>query len=296
MDNNENIISELNLIALNVPEDLSPIEKVRWVYIKLGSLFSYDYNFTNKQNRIDFSSDYVSRYQTCVGISNILNLILNNIDQNIKCETITRDGANIRGIYDEKHVANLVTFKTGEKIIIDLTLDLYLIQSGCQTKEFGFTTSSSGEEDIVSLYECREMDFKMGIMQSGQYTDNKIQSVIDKLDFSNSDFENEIDIKMKSINSLFIPFKGFQESKNYINMLFGKILKHNYKEFNLKYNDKMISCFVIFDDDNEVWYLLDSTIGLVKTNPKNIKNMFDNGFTTRSNTIYDYLDKKNITR
>ena len=43
----ENVVGELNLLLLNIPDNLSLIEKIRWLYIKVGKLFSYDYRIAN---------------------------------------------------------------------------------------------------------------------------------------------------------------------------------------------------------------------------------------------------------
>ena len=80
----ENIINELNLILFNVPQDINLLEKIRWLYIKTGEIFSYDYRISNNidyaTTKLDFSKNYINRYQTCTQISYIFNLMLNYID------------------------------------------------------------------------------------------------------------------------------------------------------------------------------------------------------------------------
>ena len=39
----QNIIPSINFIATSMPDDLTDLEKVRYIYINLGKLFSYDY-------------------------------------------------------------------------------------------------------------------------------------------------------------------------------------------------------------------------------------------------------------
>ena len=73
---NENVIDEINLVALNVPDNITPLEKVRWVYIKLGNIFCYDYNYLDKGKDyfgINYEDNYIGRYQSCIEISNIFN-------------------------------------------------------------------------------------------------------------------------------------------------------------------------------------------------------------------------------
>ena len=36
------ISGEIDMIVKNVPYNLEPIEIVRWIYLKLGSIFSYN--------------------------------------------------------------------------------------------------------------------------------------------------------------------------------------------------------------------------------------------------------------
>ena len=157
----ENIVGELNLLLLNIPNNLSLIEKIRWLYIKVGKLFSYDYRIANDSNvafkEIDFYNNYVSNYQTCLQISYLFNMMLNYIDPGIKANVIERK-MDIRGRYEVEHQANEVILPSGEKYILDLTLDLYLIQSGCQTKHFDYETDASGEYDIIPLCDIKDMD------------------------------------------------------------------------------------------------------------------------------------------
>ena len=293
MKKSENIISDLNLLMLNIPDELTPLEKVRWIYIKAGELFSYDYTFLDGENRnIRFDMDYVDRFETCIEITEILNLILNNIDSdNISCKTVERRG-NIRGDYNQEHVANMVSLSTGEKILIDLTLDLYLIQSGCKTHDFGFN-QLDGDEDIISLRECEIMDQKMGLIKYGEYTDKKIsdtKSKIYSMDFSDMSFEEIIDYKINEINKIMYSFKGFQEGKNYVNKLFLEILKTQYKEYNLKYkNGQMISAFKITNTESDVWYIFTNTLGLIKSSPEKIISMLDHGWDTRSLSLDEDL-------
>lgn len=291
---NENVIDEINLVALNVPDNITPLEKVRWVYIKLGNIFCYDYNYLDKGKDyygINYEDNYIGRYQSCIEISNIFNYIINNIDPNIKSELIERENVKIRGIGEEKHICNLVTFNSGEKYVMDLTLDLYLIQSGCRTREFGFTTIN-GDEDIISLYECREMDEKLGLINK-EYKDYEIDRYEEELNKkSYSSFDEMINEEITTINKLMVSFKGYQEGKNYLNKLFSKLLKCNRKEFNLKHsNGKMISCYLLTNDEEELWFIYDGNLGLVKTTPETIDNMLNNGWRTKSTSLEEIIER-----
>ena len=44
----ENVMNELNSIMMSIPKDISPLEKIRYVYIKVGEVFCYDYYYSYK--------------------------------------------------------------------------------------------------------------------------------------------------------------------------------------------------------------------------------------------------------
>lgn len=299
----ENILSSLNLLLLNIPNDLSPIEKVRWIYIKTGELFSYDYRIANDSSvakrKIDFSSDFVGRYQTCTQISTILNLMLNNIDPKVKSKIIQRTNPT-RGHYDVEHEAVEINIDNEEKYILDLTLDLYLIQSGCQTKQFGYTGDMEGTCDIIPLSECQKMDEKMGLIKYGEYTDKRISDTKSRLnaqDYSNMTDEEKLDYKINGIKYLIPKFPGYHESKQFINKLLLDILRYQYKEYNLTYRKEnsveLVTCYqIMYDNDKSKWYLYNSQVGLINTEPKNIENMLHLGWKTNSKSIYDELENK----
>jgi len=292
----ENIVGDLNIILLNVPKNFSLIEKIRWVYKKAGMLFSYDYrvgdDISYATKDIDFEKNYVSRYQTCLQISYLFDLMLKQIDHRLETRIIKRKVDNRGHFNDLEHQANEVTLPTGEKYIFDLTLDLYLIQSGCQTKHFGFETDSLSTYDIISLNELKEIDQRLGLKDI-EYRDDIIKRVSDEikgLSIGKTD-EEILDIKINKINSLIIQFNGYFEAKQYINKLFIDILKLPYKEFNLTYNHnddlEMITCFQI---NNDKWYIYSNKLGLVSTSLDNINNMIKHGWGTKSNTLTELLD------
>ena len=80
---NENILPDILLLQKSIPKDISPLEQVRWIYINLGKLFSYDFRVAKEpeyvyNKKIDFQKG-IDRYQTCIQISYILDTILNQL-------------------------------------------------------------------------------------------------------------------------------------------------------------------------------------------------------------------------
>ena len=295
----DNIVSDINLILFNIPENVSILEKVRWIYIKLGELFSYDYTVVSKPKEalkeLTFEDNYISPYQTCIQISQIMNIILNSLGPECKSKIVdTQD--SVRGINNSTHKANSVEFSNGEKYLLDLTLDLYLIQSGCQTKHFGFTTPN-GEYDILPLLECERIDKSFGIIKYGEYTDKKIndmKSRLNSIDYSSMTEDEILNYKLSMLNTLVPKFRGSHEGKMYLNKLFIEVLKSRFKEYHLTLQresiDELATIYKFIDTDS--WYLYTPNLGLFRTSKENIKSMLNSGWISKSNSLFDDLENK----
>ncbi len=296
---NDNIVSDINLILFNIPENVSILEKVRWIYIKLGELFSYDYTVASKPKEVlkelTFEDNYISPYQTCIQISQIMNIILNSLGPECKSKIVdTQD--SVRGINNSTHKANSIEFSNGEKYLLDLTLDLYLIQSGCQTKHFGFTTPN-GEYDILPLLECERIDKSFGIIKYGEYTDKKIndmKSRLNSIDYSSMTEDEILNYKLSMLNTLVPKFRGSHEGKMYLNKLFIEVLKSRFKEYHLTLQreniDELATIYKFIDTDS--WYLYTPNLGLFRTSKENIKSMLNSGWISKSNSLFDDLENK----
>jgi len=293
---NDNVINELNSVLTSIPNGLNLLEKIRWVYINIGKIFSYDYLFTefNGENyKIRFDQKFISRYVTCVQISEVLRIMIGNIDPNrIKCQIIERPKVRFKGNLNMVHKANLVTLFNGEKYILDLTQDLFLIQSGCQTREFGYSTNA-GNEDIIPRRECRLMDEKLGFIKDGKYTDDLIEEEVDNVNFNNySKMTNvgKIINQMNSVSKLMVNFRGFQEGKDYLTMLFSMMVKSEFKEFDLRNGSYMIAYYLFGSGKDTVWYRYDQNSGLNLANASEISGLLASGWVTKSKTLSQYLE------
>ena len=69
----QNIIPSINFIMSSLPEDLTDLEKVRYIYINLGKLFSYDYRIVADESvaeePVDYSKNDIGRYLSLIHIS-----------------------------------------------------------------------------------------------------------------------------------------------------------------------------------------------------------------------------------
>ena len=320
LDNNistmkPNLVGELNLILLNIPENLSPLERAWLIYNKAGHVFRYDYRIASNielaKKEIDFLTNNIDYFQTCTQISYLLNLMLNNIE-GLESRVIKRN-IQLRGNFCNKvdHVAvELKDKSSGKEYILDLTLDLYEIQSGMMCEHFGCSeyaniihTNTDKKYDLLSLQERIKLDNKTKINLSGIYTNNRIdeckKKVIEKYttDFDTDIFEYGIEQIKQIIYSH--NFKGHQEGSLFIKRLFHEILSRvgiNYKEFNLIYlNNEQIVTLFYFDNSLDGTFLLYSTDnGIIETKKENIKNMLSYGWSTRSNSLDDLLNSKTI--
>lgn len=298
MDLEENIVSKINLILLNRPKDVSDLHLIRYFYIMLGKLFCYDLFIIVDKDIVykDVDYDRIGKYQTCYQISKILNVILSDINESAHAKIIARTQANIN--YQCPHLANEIEFVDSKtqlkyKLLLDLTLDLYRIQAGMQTRQFAFTTDSSGSYDIISLKECEEMDRVLGFIDERGYREEEISKVKKKLENS----QLSLKAKIKDIwDKLSLTFAGQNELKQYFEYLLCELLPNiNYKSYNLYYNkqnEEDFSQLFILHDQEDVYLLLDNKLGIIFTDRENIKNMLNTGFKTNSYSLEDIVNKK----
>lgn len=306
----EDVLSDIKLLKENIPNDLTPLEKVRWLYINIGKLFSYDYRVANDPKygygkKIN-TNEYINRYQTCVQISEILNKVFNgDLDdedfpiEGVESKTIKRILMESRGQYGEDHVANEVIVDSTEgklRLMLDLTLDLFLIQSDCYTKHFGYEDDGTGY-DIISKVEDVEMDKKLGfVIDESDYTDTRINNAKELIKEYSKNFESSkdfVEYKVKLINQLTKKFVGYNEGKLYLDMLLKKLLKEYYKEFNLYYNKEgevnLKTVYAIISGDYEKWIMYSNRLGLVSTSQESLRNMLEGDWQTNSSSLLELV-------
>ena len=298
----QDVISSLNFIMSSIPDDLTDLEKVRYIYINLGKIFCYDYRIILDESvvneKIDYESNEIGRYKTCYQISEILSTFINGLIPTCKAKVIERTIPGRR--FNNEHVATEVEFKDGLKIILDLTLDLANIQGGLKTKEFGYSSNSKNEYDIISLRECAEMDKKLGFITE-KYTDDYIDEFLDSI--NNFDFKDKtpiekLEYKILKAKELFAKdFKGAHEATRYIYILLNKILSPQelscLKQYNLSYNNSnefnLMSIYSF--DDYGLYYSFSNELGFIKVNSTIISNLLKNGWKTNSKSIQEIFDK-----
>ena len=91
-------------------------------------------------------------------------------------------------------------------------------------------------------------------------------------------------------------FVGFLEGKNLIIKLFSELMGYYFKEFYLTYDKEMITCLKVSNNEDEIWYLYSSKLGLIKTEKQNITKMLDSGWQTKSNSLEELLSESSTLK
>lgn len=303
------ISSEIDMIIKNVPYDLEPLEIVRWLYLKLGSIFSYNLKILTEYDESIKPLNYkenpsmpISKYQTCIQISEIFSTIINNLNiQGLNSRTIPLKLNN--KAYAQDHEAVEVTYGE-EKYLMDLTLDLYLIQNEFQTKHFGYTSNSENTYDIIPISVVKNMDKNIGLEKEKEFFETKLKRMKNerevKRNYQYYDFEESIKQLLTEMNeSLIVKLNGQHEAIRFFSEALNELLDENvtFRIYNLYYNDEKFdfSICLWFNCDNEedVMYLYDTKTGLIKTDKEKLITMLNSNWKTNSKSLIKQLENQN---
>ena len=178
----------INKVLKDMPDNLTDIEKVRYIYLSIGDLFAYDrdYMYLGREREIlaAYSETYTIDSIEEHNYSNKIRAVCTQMGA-IESETINKmHNVNIKARtvgYDEDiegHVAVIVNID-GKNYYLDITLDLYKIQKGMKTKGFAKASKASDgtECETISDEELKEMDEKIGYCKNGMYMDDVIEMI-----------------------------------------------------------------------------------------------------------------------
>ncbi len=192
-------------IIEKMPEDLSDIEKVRYMYLNCGDSFTYDRDYIylgmNEKSKETYEKEFIwpdinnneseERIKAiCTQIVDGINSAINTMANKVK--TDEKINARKVGYVDgeQYHVATLVDIGK-DTYFLDLYKDLYRIQRGMKTKYFAPSESVLEQEkskhkslkeqlegvDCKSLSddEIMQMDKKCGYNKNGIYIEDAIK-------------------------------------------------------------------------------------------------------------------------
>lgn len=308
------ICSEIDLIVNSLPDNLTKLEKARWLYMKLGKIFSYDMDvllddnvYTNDVIYEKSAPKPIDRFQTCHQISNLLVQIFSGLDDKIESSIVVRDIPQRN--YSTQHEAVAICVENGERYLLDLTLDLFLIQSDCRTMNFGYSTDDESSYDILPSKVTEMMDEKLNILPKNGYLDNEIKNFkqsINNISLNEANFDI---IMQKIFNKFNFCFPGVQEGKQFINKIWSDIFPplviNNAKEYNIYHHDEndsvqVVSVYLFKLGSFDRCYLYDNNSGLFISEPERVIEMLDNGWKTRSmsleDDLYEVIDKNKKIR
>lgn len=310
------MISQLNSILLNVPQVFSPLEKAWWIYKKAGLIFSYDFRVSSNaeliHSEIDFEKNSSNYYQTCWQISDLLCLMLNNIE-GLEARVIETKieirGQNVDTI---PHRCVELTVEGKKKYILDLTMDLFCIQSGMLPRNFAQAASSivrfhdkmeyvksSEKYSVLSKSALIRLDKKTELNTTGKYTD-------DIIDMERKKFLSEYTIDyychiIKHLNILLSGrnFRGQLEGKKYITHILNNFLSPiglEFKEYNLIYKNSagIQTAFEILGED--IFFLYSKEYGITETSLEGIRTMMNSGWSTASETLKKKVFGNDVTK
>ena len=296
--NKDNLKGKISMILLNMPEGISDLAKVRYIYKKFGSMFCYDYGIITDENIAGVKVNYenIDKFQTCGQIAEILSVALSGINGNVETKVIPRK-ANTNADHKYEHMATAVKFHDNVtdfdyNLLLDLTLDLYRIQAGMQTRQFAFTTDADASYDIISLRECEELDKELGLYDERGYLDSYIEEVKEQLRTSSMNTSEKLKYMWSKLNK---SFSGPHEARLYFENLLRECIPNcYYKVFNMYYQDvsrtEFESLFIISSADSEdIYVLVDNNMGVVRSDLQAVNNMFKLGWESTSNSIKDVL-------
>ena len=148
-----------------MPDNLTQIEKARWIYIQLGRFFSYDERYILTENEderkkiFDKTPEEITGDKAvCTSISRIYEKLLKKVGiANVKT-IVVPDERGGHG-YNELEI-------DGKKYCVDLIHELVNIKGGLKTKEFmpqiHYEYNGEKEYDCLTEDELKRIDDKIG--------------------------------------------------------------------------------------------------------------------------------------
>ena len=150
-----------------MPDNLTQIEKARWIYIQLGRFFSYDERIIISEsederkeiyNRIpeEITNDKI----VCTSISRVYEMLLKKVGiTNVKTIIVPNEHGGRGHGYNEFEI-------DGKKYCADLVHELVDIKGGFKTKEFmskiHYDYYGEKEYDFLTEEELKRIDDKIG--------------------------------------------------------------------------------------------------------------------------------------
>lgn len=238
-------------IIQNMPENLTQLEKARYIYIELGKQRRFDtrYYYGNasarrrvfKEIQSDISNPHTLRNKRtiiCITLSEIYRSALKEVG--IDCEIVRN------GIFGDKHVLPIVNLndeiRGRLRIRADLQQDLESIQAGMSTVEFGNINALEKDYDIIEEDELKKIDKKIGYI-SEDYRDVDIYTVQREIKDMDANDSLRYILQNQKLNAN-IHFNGQVERRKYYKYLLDTLVS--------KYLNKKIFMFTCYREREDI--------------------------------------------
>ena len=170
------------------PDNLTPLEELRYFYLQMGTKFSYNRDFLNAKNYQQIRriyNEFITK--SMIERENYQNKISATCKQFAEVTSETINAANrykkrietrvVGYVEDEENHVEIVATIDGKNYCLSIDKDLYKIQKGMKTK--GFATSQIAIDgtqcEMITEEELKSIDEKLGYCKKGIYTDDIIQ-------------------------------------------------------------------------------------------------------------------------
>lgn len=167
----------------DMPQGLSDIEKLRWIYIKVCLKFSYDLEYWSKLDKsksIFYKSidDIKDNKVVCSTISEIFTRLSKKAGLDVKTLVVDEYGYDYG--FQHGHALNEVNIK-GKKAYCSLIYDLEKVKFGART--LGFMINDKEEEfaeQLISDEDLQVIDDKIGYTIDGVYIEDIVGMMQDE--------------------------------------------------------------------------------------------------------------------
>ncbi|MBF0987503.1 MAG: hypothetical protein HXK69_00840 [Clostridiales bacterium] len=167
----------------DMPEGLSDIEKLRWIYIKVCKRFSYDLEYWSKLDKsksIFYKSidDIKDNKVVCSTISEIFTRLSKKAGLDVKTLVVDEYGYDYG--FQHGHALNEVNIN-GQKVYCSLIYDLEKVKFGAKTR--GFMIDDIEEEmgeTAISDEDLQAIDDKIGYTVNGFYIEDVVGMMQDE--------------------------------------------------------------------------------------------------------------------
>lgn len=157
------------------PDNLTPLEELRYFYLQMGTKFSYNRDFLNAKNYQQIRriyNEFITK--SMIERENYQNKISATCKQFAEVTSETINAANrykkrietrvVGYVEDEENHVEIVATIDGKNYCLSIDKDLYKIQKGMKTK--GFATSQIAIDgtqcEMITEEELKSIDEKLG--------------------------------------------------------------------------------------------------------------------------------------